>query len=635
MSGRGAGQVTFEVNGPPSLSEDGLHAGWLASGDEGTALVLVDVASRRELDRRRVEAVRCRAFTWTRMPGIGLAVSDRTGDESHVLHAVDVRSAEWTAIGGSTSGMRVAGLSGRRPEDVLVASGNGEYRVVSLRTGEASPVAGRCECAAVYFDELFRPRLFETVNADGSRDLRHGEPRGELFLSVPHAEALSTRFLRFSPDGRTAFLELPAGTDATSLVAVQCQDGAPASDPQVLLSAERAGIADVLFSADRGWPDLVQLERGRTHCVALSDDIREPVRALRRLLRAEPVVLERRADDRIWLVTTSSPLAPPAYFVFEPAAERLSRLSAARPRQRRLSALARNVRVPLRDGGRAPAYVVPARPGDRPPPAALLVHGGPWRRSRWAYDERRAWLAAQGLTVIEPNFRGSTGFGSAWIGAGDHEWGGAMQDDLVDALEWAVARGLADPDRLAFVGGSYGGYAVLQLAATGPRPPGCVVALSPLTDLVRFVEHPPAAWRTAQPMLLRRVGDPAVAEERRRLEAVSPVNRAADVDAPVLLVHGANDSRVPPEMSTRMLMALARAGKDGTLAVFPDEGHEIVQAASRRALWGLLGRFLACHLGMPAAAPAPPDARAAMKLFTTPLATPLEEAAPLEPAAVE
>jgi dipeptidyl aminopeptidase/acylaminoacyl peptidase len=237
--------------------------------------------------------------------------------------------------------------------------------------------------------------------------------------------------------------------------------------------------------------------------------------------------------------------------------------------------------------------------------------------------------------VIEPNFRGSTGFGSAWIGAGDHEWGGAMQDDLVDALEWAVARGLADPDRLAFVGGSYGGYAVLQLAATGPRPPGCVVALSPLTDLVRFVEHPPAAWRTAQPMLLRRVGDPAVAEERRRLEAVSPVNRAADVDAPVLLVHGANDSRVPPEMSTRMLMALARAGKDGTLAVFPDEGHEIVQAASRRALWGLLGRFLSRHLGVRAAAPEPPDVTAAMKLFTTPLAIPLEDAAPLEPAAVE
>src|SRR5947207_5937251 len=98
--------MSFDVNGPPSLSEDGVHAAWLASGEGGTALVLVDVASRRELDRRRVEAVRCRAFTWTRMPGIGLAVSDRRGDERHVLHRVDVRSGEWTAIGGSASGVR-------------------------------------------------------------------------------------------------------------------------------------------------------------------------------------------------------------------------------------------------------------------------------------------------------------------------------------------------------------------------------------------------------------------------------------------------------------------------------------------------------------------------------------------------
>ncbi|MGH3842171.1 MAG: alpha/beta hydrolase family protein, partial [Pseudonocardiaceae bacterium] len=341
---------------------------------------------------------------------------------------------------------------------------------------------------------------------------------------------------------------------------------------------------------------------------------------------AEPLLLERRLGDRYWLVAEYRAGADARYFVYQPDVDQLWPLSVARPRQHRLPIFCRIADVPLRGGGRAVTYLAGPHSGrlgdggtakDTCPPAVLLVHGGPWRRSRWEYNERRAWLANQGLTVIEPNFRGSTGFGADWVNAADRQWGAAMQDDLEDALDWAIRRGHADPDRIGLVGGSYGGYAVLQLATTSVRRFSCVVATSPLTDLVAFIEELPEPWRTAAPMVRRRIGDPADPEQRRALVQKSPLTNASTVCCPVLLVHGVNDTRVPVEMSARMFMALARGGKDATLALFPDEGHEIVNASNRRAADELIAGFLARHL-RGAATPYPSPPAATMNILHTP-----------------
>ncbi|QFU91064.1 alpha/beta fold hydrolase [Amycolatopsis sp. YIM 10] len=612
--------MTGELGGPPSLSPDGKYVAWLSSGATATSLVLCDAGTGVELDRVSSGPARARGFTWSRTPGIGIAPADPTGAEQPLMYRFSADEREWTPL-VETAGVQLAGLSSRRPEEVLVSAGH--YETVCLRTGRRTTVLEDTGFSAVYFDSAFRPRLTETVNEDGSRDLWHD---GRLFLHVPHEHALDVRFSHFSATGAVAYFVLPDGGDGTRLAGLRCTDGEPASVEETLLSVRRAGINQVHAAPDTGRPDFAEVERFRRRTVALRPGLARDLGALRRQVGGEPLLIDRCGRDR-WLCAERPADAAARYFVHDPAAGTVVRLGGT-PRTPAVSC--RPVSVPLRDGLRAVTYL--AKAGDLgPAPAALLVHGGPWRRSHWEYDERRMWLARLGYTVIDINFRGSTGFGPAWVNAGDRQWGAAMQEDLEDALDWSVRRGHADPERIALVGGSYGGYAVLQLAASSSRPFRCAVASAALTDLVRFTEAPPERWRTAAPMVRRRVGDPRDDEQRAALVARSPVANADKIACPVLLVHGAHDSRVPADLSTTMFMRLARTGRAAVLALFPDEGHEIVGAANRRAVDGLTAAFLARHVldtGV-VAAPAGPSS---MRLLRTPayldLPTGLEGALP-------
>ncbi|GAB3478861.1 alpha/beta hydrolase family protein [Amycolatopsis cihanbeyliensis] len=611
------------------MSADGRYLAWLSSGTSAPSLVLFDVRQGREVDRVGGTPARVRAFTWSHAPGVGIAVADRTGAENWVLYRFTAGTREWTPLAEVAGAqMRVAGLSPRRPTEVLVASNRRDrrchdYEVISLRTGDRVMSLENNGYGAVYFDTDFSPRLTETVNQDGSRDFWHsGHGKEGLFLHVPHEAALCTRFSHFSTDGHTAYFVLPDGREGTRLAGLRCAGDQRATVAETLLSVRWAGIGQILPSSTTGRPELAEVERFRRRTVALHADAGTALRALRRRLGGEPAVLERRQSDGQWLCAEHRADAEARYFVYRPSSDVVTPVVRARPAPRGAPLTCRPVSVALRAGRHAVTFLAAPTPGkdssrDTPPPAVLLVHGGPWRRSRWEYDERRVWLARQGYTVLDPNFRGSTGFGSAWVNAADREWGAAMQEDLEDTLDWAVRRGHADPDRIALVGGSYGGYAVLQLAATSSRRFGCVVATAPLTDLVRFADSLPEYWQTAAPMVRRRLGDAGDPVQRSTLAERSPVTNAATVECPVLLVHGANDSRVPVDMSTTMFMRLARADRAALLALFPDEGHELVRAENRLACDRLTAAFLSRHvLGTGAEATTPESST--MRLLRTP-----------------
>ena len=199
--------------------------------------------------------------------------------------------------------------------------------------------------------------------------------------------------------------------------------------------------------------------------------------------------------------------------------------------------------------------------------------------------------------MLSVNFRGSTGFGKAYIDAARHEWGGRMQDDLCDAVHWAVTQGIADPTRVGIYGASYGGYAALMAAARDPSVFTCAVDIGGPSSLLSFVEGIPASWSSWFPMVLRHLAPPHTPAGREWLLQRSPLQLASSIKRPVLIAQGLHDTRVAALESTQIYDALSARGVEVTCVTFADEGHFIGKISNRLYLASLIERFLARHLG--------------------------------------
>jgi dipeptidyl aminopeptidase/acylaminoacyl peptidase len=256
-------------------------------------------------------------------------------------------------------------------------------------------------------------------------------------------------------------------------------------------------------------------------------------------------------------------------------------------------------RIKARDGRDLPVWVTtPPGKAAAPRPAVVLVHGGPWvRGGHWQWDPMPQFLASRGYVVIEPEFRGSEGYGMAHFEAGIRQWGLAMQDDVADALLWAVDKGLADGRRACIAGGSYGGYATLMGLVRHPDLYRCGAAWVAVTDPRLLFKWSAIGDSTDEnrhfdfPMLL---GDPET--DAARFEATAPVVQAARIKAPVLLAMGARDWRVPLEHGQRMRDALTDAGNPPEWILYNDEGHGWLTLANQVDFAQRLERFLAKHL---------------------------------------
>jgi dipeptidyl aminopeptidase/acylaminoacyl peptidase len=228
-------------------------------------------------------------------------------------------------------------------------------------------------------------------------------------------------------------------------------------------------------------------------------------------------------------------------------------------------------------------------------PAVLNVHGGPWARDRWGYNPDAQWLANRGYLCVQVNFRGSTGYGKSFLGAGDKQWGRAMHDDLVDAVEHLVAAGLVDRERVAVMGGSYGGYAALAAAAFTPDVFRAAIDLVGPSNLLTLLASVPDYWEPMRAMLYQRVGH--LEDDKDMLWERSPLSRVDDIRIPLLVAQGANDPRVKQAEAEQIVAALKDKGLPYEYLLFPDEGHGLAKPGNREIFYDAAERFLAEHLG--------------------------------------
>jgi dipeptidyl aminopeptidase/acylaminoacyl peptidase len=263
------------------------------------------------------------------------------------------------------------------------------------------------------------------------------------------------------------------------------------------------------------------------------------------------------------------------------------------------------VEIKSRDGLTLPSYLtLPANAdlnhdgrADAPVPMVLFVHGGPWGRDGYGYNSYAQWLANRAYAVLQVNYRASTGFGKNFITAGNLQWGKKMHDDLIDSVDWAVANGVTTADKVAIMGGSYGGYATLAGLTMTPDKFRCGVDIVGPSNLFTLLQAIPPYWESGKQQFYQRMGNPTTQAGRALLKAASPLTYADRITRPLLIGQGANDPRVNKRESDQIVAAMQAKPIPVTYVLFPDEGHGFARPANTIAFNAVAENFLQPCLG--------------------------------------
>ena len=276
------------------------------------------------------------------------------------------------------------------------------------------------------------------------------------------------------------------------------------------------------------------------------------------------------------------------------------------------------ISYPSSDGLSIPAYLsLPTGKSGKNLPVVVLVHGGPkGPRDRWGYRSTVQFLTNRGYAVLQPNFRASGGYGKEFLNAGDKQWGKLMQDDITWGVNHLVAEGIADPKRVAIMGGSYGGYATLAGLAFTPDVYACGVDIVGPSNLFTLLESIPPYWEAGRKWLYEMVGDPDTPEGRKLLTEASPLFSADKISKPLLIIQGANDPRVKKAEADQIVIALRDKGQPVDYLLAMDEGHGFRKPLNRMAMYAQVENFLAQNLGGRYQPDLPEDVSATLRKLT-------------------
>lgn len=256
------------------------------------------------------------------------------------------------------------------------------------------------------------------------------------------------------------------------------------------------------------------------------------------------------------------------------------------------------IRYPSSDGLEVPAYLVlPKGLPAKKLPLMVFPHGGPWGRDEWGYHSYAQFLANRGYAVLLPNFRGSTGYGKAFLDAGNRQWGQKMQDDITWGVQYLIKEGIADPKRVGIMGGSYGGYATLAGVAFTPDLYAAAVDIVGPSNLLTLLNSIPPYWEAFKKVFYLRMGDPSTEEGKAQLVKQSPLTAADQIKTPLMVVQGANDPRVNQAESEQIVNALRKRGFPVAYLLAPDEGHGFARPENNMAMLAAAEKFLATYLG--------------------------------------
>lgn len=559
-----------------------------------------------------------RTYWWAQDNATLLYLQDNAGDENFRLYAAPVAGGDVRALTPEGTRADVLGLSASDPNGVIVTLNQRDpawpdvYRI-DITTGARTLIQRNGNTATVrgfssfVVDRANHLRLGLKTLQDGGQQVfsRSAEGRWSSLFTIPFADTISSRPLAFESSGQSFLMLDSTDKDRASLVRVDAATGVKA----VVGESARADVVDVWLNPGTNAPEAYAANYLRRDWRALDPDAQADLDYLDAQLAGDFTVVSRSNDDGRWIVVEDSPTTPTRSYLYDRtdrAHRRLTLLFRQRPALEQ-APLQRTtpIEIQARDGLTLVSYLTlpigsdsndDGRP-DHPAPLVITPHADAWGRAAFGFDPFAQWLANRGYAVLSVNARGSTGFGKAFLNAGNREWGGRMQEDLLDALQWAVTNGVAQRDHVAIVGAGYGGFAALTGLASTPDQFRCGVSFGGPANLASMLESLPAYWTASRDQLYLRIGDPRTPEGRQALRDHSPLTRAGQITRPLLLALGARDPHTPRADIDQVAGALRGRQAGFVYLVYPEEGHELLRPQNRLSFYAVMEQFLGSCLG--------------------------------------
>ncbi len=593
------------------ISPDGKHISYLASVN-GVLNVWVapvnDLTAAKAITHDKKRGIR--SYFWAYNSRHILFAQDANGDEDFHIYRADLDGKEDLDLTPLKKvRAEIQGVSHKFPGEILIALNDRNpqfhdvYRL-NLESGKRDLVQKNDEFTGFITDDDYRVRFASKFAADGGNLILAPDGKGgwKDFIKVPMADILSSNIVGFNKTGDVAYMIDSRGRDTGAFTALDLK-----TDKQTEIAADpRADAGGAMIHPIERTIEAISFTYDRTRWTFKDPAVEADFKTLAKVADGDIAVASRTLDDRTWIVAFLMDNSPTRFYLYERGTGKARFLFTDRkelegqPLQRMHPRV-----VKTRDGLDLVCYLTlppgcdpkgTGRP-DHAVPMVLDVHGGPWGRDRWGLNPEHQLLANRGYAVLSVNFRGSTGFGKKFLNAGNREWAGKMHDDLIDAVDWAILQRIADPKKVAIMGGSYGGYATLVGLTFTPEKFACGVDIVGPSSIVTLLSTVPAYWAPAMQLFKDRVGDHTTSEGKQFLDERSPLTHVSKIRRPLLIGQGANDPRVKQAESDQIVKAMQEHKIPVTYVLFPDEGHGFARPPNRLAFYAVTEAFLAGHLG--------------------------------------
>ncbi len=590
------------------FSHDGKYISYLAPKNGVLNIWLApinDLSKAESITNDKERGIR--RYSWSFDNENILYIQDTNGDENHRLYSYNLKTNIATLL-TPESGVKVIiyKKSKLMPNEILIGLNERDKRYfdvykLNLIDGSKELVLENNKFRSFVIDDNLKIRFAVLGNEEDDKEFfEQKNGNWELFMKVDAEDASTTGFAGFDKAGSIAYLLDSRGSDTAALKTLNLNTGE-------LITIAEDNRADVRIFTSHPAKNNIQAVVAnydkRTYKI-LDDSIRADIEYLRSINPGDLSILSRTLDDKLWLVTYANDTSPVKYYKYDRIKQKAEFLFTSKKdlENYTLSPMT-PVIIKSRDGLDLVSYITlppeinPNVALTEPLPLVLIVHGGPWSRDVFGFNPKHQWLSSRGYAVLSVNFRGSAGFGKKFLNAGNMEWGGKMQNDLIDAVNWAIENKIADPKKICIMGASYGGYAALVGLTFTPDTFACGVDIVGPSNILTLVNSMPPYWKPKLSSYKKSIGPWDTEEEREFLKQRSPLTFADKIKKPLLIVQGANDPRVNQAESDQIVKAMQKHHIPVMYALYKNEGHGLVRPENKLSFYAITESFLASVLG--------------------------------------